>query len=98
MTRGHPLRALVVAAVGLLGLDAVLLVLAGVWLDRAGLIAWGVVLGLLAALPIGLWRRYVRQMDEVRGARHAMAQELRHLQQTLRETQTDAVTAGEPRR
>jgi hypothetical protein len=98
MTRGHPLRALVVAAVGLLGLDAVLLVLAGVWLERAGLIAWGVALGLLAVLPIVLWRRYVRQMDEVRGARHAVAQDLRHLQHTLRETRTDAVTAGEPRR
>ena len=98
MRRGHPLRALVVAAVGLLGLDAVLLVLAGLWLDRGGLIAWGVVLGLLAALPIVAWRRYVRQMDEVRGARQAVVQELRHLQRALRETGTDAVTAGELRR
>ena len=98
MTRRHPLRPLVVAAVGLLGLDAVLLVLAGAWLDRAALIAWGVVLGVLAAVPIVLWRRYVRQMDEVHGARHAMAQELRHLQRALRETPADVMAAGAPRR
>ena len=98
MTRRHPLRALVVAAVGLLALDAVLLVLAGVWLRRAGLVAWGVVLGMLAAAPIVLWRRYVRQMDEVDGARHAMAQELRHLQQTLRAAPADGLAAGAPRR
>ncbi len=90
MTRQHPLRALVVAAVGLLGLDGVLLVLAGVWLDRAALIFWGVVLGLLAVLPILLWRRYLRQIDEVHTARRAVAQELRYLQRVLRETPTDA--------
>jgi hypothetical protein len=98
MTSRQPLRALVVAAVGLLGLDAVLLVLAGAWLGRASLIVWGIVLGVLAAVPVVLWRRYVRQMTEVHGARHAMVQELRQLQRTLRETPADALAAGAPRR
>jgi len=97
MTGRHPLRALVVAAVGLLGLDAVLLVLAGAWLGRVGLVALGVAIGALAAAPIVLWRRYVEQMDEVQGDRHAMAQELRHLQRTLRETPADGMAAGAPR-
>ena len=62
MTGRRPLRALVVAAVGLLGLDAVLLGLAGVWLGRAGLIVWGAALGRLAALPLTPRRRYVRPL------------------------------------
>ena len=98
MTRQSPrLRALVVAAVGLLGLDGALLLVAGLWLRRADLVFWGVVLGLLAALPVGLWRRYVRQMDEVEGARRAVAQDLRELQRVLCEAPANA-GAGAPRR
>ena len=98
MSRDHPLRALVVAAVGFLGLDAVLLVLAGAWLNRAVLVFWGVVLALLAAAPVVLWRRYVRQMDDVRAARRAMAHEVRHLQRTLREAPAEAESASAARR
>jgi membrane protein implicated in regulation of membrane protease activity len=98
VTQRNPLRALMVAAVGLLGLDAVLLILAGAWLHRAVLVVWGVALAALAVLPAVSWRRYVRQMDEVHGARHAMARELRHLRRTLRETPADVMVAGAPRR
>jgi hypothetical protein len=38
-------------------------------------------------LPLALWRRYRRRMDEVHAARRAMAQEVRHLQMALREQQ-----------
>ena len=65
---------------------------------QVALIVWGAALGLLAALPITLWRRYVRQMDEVHGARRAIAQDLRRLQGMLREAPADAVTARGPRR
>lgn len=82
-----PVRAGVVAAVGFLALDAVLLAWAGWWTHRPALILWGVLLAGLIAVPLRLWRRYRRRMDEVRAARHAMAQEARHLQMALRASQ-----------
>lgn len=92
-----PVRAGVVAAVGFLALDAVLLVLAGAWMDRPALVLWGGVFAVLAALPVVLWRRYLKHMEDVRAARHAMTEEIRHLQTALREPRTGAVR-GEPRR
>lgn len=88
MTRGNELvRAGVVAAVGFLALDAVLLVWAGRWADRPALVLWGALMAGLIAVPLGLWRRYRRHMDDVRAARRAMAQEARLLQTALREAQ-----------
>ncbi len=85
MSRSEVLvRAGVVVAAGFLMLDGVLLLWAGASSGRPGLIAWGAVLGLLAALPVLLWRRYLRHMHEVRAARRAMAQEVRHFQTALR--------------
>ncbi len=86
MRRGEgPVRAGVVAAVGFLALDAVLLVLAGWWMDRPGLLLWGALFAALATVPVLLWRRYLRHMDDVQAARRAMAQEVRHFRTTLRE-------------
>jgi hypothetical protein len=82
-TRG-PVRAGVVAAVGFLVLDGVLLVLAGVWADRPTLVVWGVVFGLLAPVPVVLWRRYLKHLDDVRTARHAMAEDIARLSEALR--------------
>ncbi|MBI2401195.1 MAG: hypothetical protein HYV20_00330 [Gemmatimonadetes bacterium] len=92
-----PVRAGVVAAVGFLALDAVLLVLAGAWMDRPALVVWGVVFAALAVVPVILWRRYLRHMDDVRTARHDMAEEIRHWQTTLRDPGSEPVR-GEPRR
>ncbi len=92
-----PVRAGVVAAVGFLALDAVLLVLAGAWMDRPSLVIWGAVFALLAAVPVILWRRYLKDLDDVRTARRAMAEEARHLQTALREHPTEAAR-GEPQR
>jgi hypothetical protein len=80
-------RAGVVAAVGFLALDALLLAWAGWWTHRPGLMLWGALLAGLIAVPLSLGRRYRRHMDEVRAARHAMAQEVRYLQTALREPQ-----------
>jgi hypothetical protein len=91
-----PVRAGVVAAVGFLGLDAVLLVLAGAWTERPSLVIWGAVFGVLAAVPVVLWRRYLKDMDDVRDARRAMADEARRLQAALRDPPKSA--RGEPRR
>lgn len=96
-----PVRAGVVAAVGFLALDAVLLVLAGAWMDRPALVVWGGVFAALAAVPVFLWRRYLKHMDDVRTARHAMAEEIRHLQTALREPRGERPTGplrSEPRR
>jgi membrane protein implicated in regulation of membrane protease activity len=82
-----PVRAGVVAAVGFLALDAVLLAWAGWWTHRFALVLWGALLACLTAVPLLLWRRYRRRMDEVRAARHAMVQEVHHLQMALRERQ-----------
>ena len=91
-----PVRAGVVAAVGFLALDAVLLVLAGAWMERPSLVIWGAVFGLLAAVPVMLWRRYLKDLDDVHAARRAMAEEVRHLQQVLRDPPAPA--RGEPQR
>jgi hypothetical protein len=82
-TRG-PVRAGVVAAVGFLILDGVLLVLAGIWTDRTVLVVWGVVFGVLTAVPVILWRRYLKRLDEVRSARRAMAEDIARLSEALR--------------
>ena len=92
-----PVRAGVVAAVGFLALDAVLLVLAGVWMDRPALVVWGGVFVALAAVPLILWRRYLRHLDGVRTARRDMAEEIRHLRTTLRQLPPEAAR-GEPHR
>lgn len=91
-----PVRAGVVAAVGFLALDAVLLVLAGAWMDRPSLVIWGAMFGVLAAVPVVLWRRYLKHMDDVHAARRAMAEEARHLQTALRGPTEPA--RGDPRR
>jgi len=91
MATGTPVRAGVVAAVGFLALDAVLLVLAGAWMERPSLVIWGGVFAVLAAVPVFLWRRYVKHLRDVRTARRAMAEEIRHLQSTLRELPPEAV-------
>jgi len=88
MTSGYSVvRAGVVAAVGFLALDALLLGWAGWWARRPALLLWAGLLAALTPLPLALWRRYRRRMDEVHAARRAMAQEVRHLQMALREQQ-----------
>jgi len=94
---GGPVRAGVVAAVGFLFLDAVLLVLAGAWAGRPVLVVWGAVFAALAVVPVLLWRRYLKHLDDVRTARRAMAEEIRHLQTAPRSPPTEALRS-EPRR
>lgn len=98
MTTSVPtVRAGVVAAVGFLGLDAVLLVLAGAWSDRPALVVWGVVFAGLAVVPVILWRRYLKHLEDVHLARLAMADEIRHLQTELRGSPGGAARGERPR-
>lgn len=93
---GAPVRAGVVAAVGFLALDAVLLILAGAWADRPGLVIWGGVFAGLAAVPVLLWRRYLRHLHDVRTARRDMAKEVGHLQTALRQPRTAGIPSEPP--
>jgi hypothetical protein len=67
-------------AVGLLMLDGVLLLLAGLWGGTPGLVVGGAAC-LVAAGLVGLWwRRHRRQAAEVEAARREVQAEVRALQ------------------
>ncbi|HEY2825504.1 MAG TPA: hypothetical protein VGI83_08170 [Gemmatimonadales bacterium] len=75
-------RALVIIAVGFLALDAVLLIMAGVWSDRWALTAWGAGFGIAAFAVVALWRRYLRQLVDLDDARRALAGEIERLRRS----------------
>ena len=77
-------RAGLVAAIGFLLLDAVLLGLAGIWMNRPILIFWGVLFaGGAACMPL-VWRRYLAELGELDAARRAMRKDVADLRGTLR--------------
>ncbi len=82
------MRAGMVAAVGFLLLDAVLLGLAAVWGRRPVLFAWAAVFAIGAVGVLLLWRRYLKQLGELSDQRRAMKQEVERLR--------DAVRKGSP--
>lgn len=87
MAEGPRARALTIFAAGFLLLDAVLLVLAGVWTSRVGLIVWGVVFAGASIGVVALWRRYLAQLGELDRARAALRQEVRRLSQAVEDAQ-----------
>lgn len=87
MKRGTPGRSLTLFAAGFLLLDAVLLVLAGVWMDRVALIVWGVLFGGATVGVIVLWRRYLRRLDELDEARAAFRLEADRLSRAVHDSQ-----------
>ena len=87
MARRPRARTLTIFAVGFLLLDAVLLVLAGVWTSRAGLIVWGVVFAGASVVVVVLWRRYLARLVELDQARAALRQEVRRLSQAVEDAQ-----------
>lgn len=84
MTRRRSGRALTIAAAGFLFLDGVLLILAGVWVGRTGLIVWGGLFVLGGVGVIRLWRRYLVQLDELSAAREALKAEARRLSDAVK--------------
>ena len=71
------------AAAGFLFLDALLLLLAGVWSSRWGLIVWAAVFTLGGLGVVRLWRRYVDALAELDAARRALSVEALRLRETL---------------
>lgn len=72
-------RVLLVVAVGVLLLDAVLLVSAGVWTDRTGLVVGGAVSAVVAAGLFLSWRRYLKRLADIDAARHDLKNEVKEL-------------------
>jgi hypothetical protein len=76
---------LTIIAVGVLSLDGVLLLVAGLWSHHPILLALGaVLLGLTVGVYL-LWRRQVRLLEEIAQARAEMRAEVQKLQGMLRE-------------
>jgi hypothetical protein len=81
--RPSPSRTLTTAAVGFLLLDATLLALAGVMLDRPVLfVPAGGCAGAAALVVLG-WRRYRRTLAELEEARREMKREAESLRELL---------------
>ena len=78
-----PGRTLTTAAIGFLLLDAVLLVIAGLWAKRIALLLGAVACALMAVVVVVAWRRYRRAMEEVRAARRAMMSEVESIRDLL---------------
>jgi hypothetical protein len=75
----RPSRVITTLAAGFLALDGVLLVLAGLWSERIGLMVWGVVFGAGAVAVVFYWRRYLRRLRELDAEIAARFRELEQL-------------------
>ena len=74
-------RALTVLAVGFLLLDGVLLCLAGVWARRPVPVLLAGLLIVTAGLVTLLWRRHLRQLQQIAAVRQEIKDEVRALRE-----------------
>ncbi|MGH7674308.1 MAG: hypothetical protein ACREMV_03470 [Gemmatimonadales bacterium] len=83
-------RTLTTGAVGFLLLDAVLLIYAGLALDRTLLIVLGGVFAIAAAVVVTIaWPRYRRRLDELERARRDMRAEVQSIRDLLQKRHLD---------
>ncbi len=87
MSRAPRTRVLLVVAVGVLLLDAALLISAGVWTDRTGLVAGGAVSAIIAAALLFSWRRHLRRLNDIDAARLDLKNEVKELGKLTRDGQ-----------
>lgn len=79
-------RVLTVFAAGFLCLDGILLILAGSWARRIGLVAWGIVF-LIGAMGVGLyWRHHTKRLAALREALEMEAMQLSQFRADLDES------------
>ena len=78
-------RVLTIVAVGVLSLDGVLLLLAGLWSHRSILLALGAVMLVSAGGVYLLWRRQLKVLEEIAQAKAEMRAEVQAMQGILRE-------------
>ncbi len=79
MLRAPRTRILLVLTVGVLLLDAVLLISAGVWTGRLGLVVGGAASAIIAAGLLLFWRRYLKRLADIDIARHDLINEVKEL-------------------
>lgn len=79
MTRAPRTRVGLIVAVGVLLLDGILLITAGIWNDRTGLVVGGLASILVAAVLMVLWRGYLKRLGELDEARADMRREVEQL-------------------
>ncbi len=65
---------------GFLALDGALLLMAGIWLRRIGLVAWGIVFAMGAVAVFLYWRRYQQHLREINEGLESRFRELMELQ------------------
>jgi hypothetical protein len=75
----RPGRALSIAAISFLLLDAGLLIVAGIGLDRVSLVLWGGLCAVGAGAVVLVWRRYLARLAELDRDREELRAELRAL-------------------
>ncbi len=78
--RRRPARTVTFVAVGFLALDAALLILAGTWSGRIGLVLLGIVMAAAAIAVVLYWRRYLRQLRALSAGLEARFRELQELE------------------
>jgi hypothetical protein len=77
-------RTLTTLAVGCIALDGVLLLIAGIWSRRVGLLVGGGACLAVGLVVVLLWRRYQRAIGEIAQARRDAAREALALGDLLR--------------
>ena len=77
-------RPLTLLAFGFLAIDAILLILAGLWSDRVVLVILGVVFAVAAVGVLFYWRAHPRQLEEIAKARDDLRAEAEALRELIK--------------
>jgi Tfp pilus assembly protein PilO len=77
-------RPLTLLAFGFLAIDAILLMLAGLWSDRVVLVILGVVFAVAAIGVLLYWRAHQRQLEEIAKARADLKAEAEAMRELIK--------------
>ena len=84
----NPGRTLTIFAVGFLALDGVLMILAGLWGESAGLVVWGAVFLAAAAGTVWLYKRHMKFLDTLRDSNREMVKEIEEIRKLINDRET----------
>lgn len=87
MSRAPRTRVLLVVAVGVLLLDAILLISAGLWTERMVLVGGGAGSAIIAAVLLLSWRRHLKRLADIDTARRDLRNEVEELGKLSRDGQ-----------
>ena len=85
MSRAPLTRLLIIVAVGVLAVDALLLLGAGYWMKRPVLMGAGALSAILGIAVLVSWRRHLRRLEALDTARAELAAEARELGRLTRD-------------